>query len=216
MVSEREKKLEDALAQFLRPVKGIPFEVVVKAMCGFEVYKFDRAEPSNDRTLTTIVEAMRNVCRTVQANPIKRPRPNEVGNDMEPFVIRALRQEGLTADDPKTVSGKGKAMGYPDARIDIDDKVIYLEIKTYAAKNRQTSQRSFYFSPSDDSKVTSDACHLLVGFEIEQNENLFTPVAFEIVDLYGLECDVKSEFNSDNNRLYGEARLLVKERVPPQ
>lgn len=215
MSSDREKKLEDALAQFLKPVKGIPFEVVVKAICNFEVSEFKITEGANGDTLNAIVEAMKATCRTVQANPIERPRPNEVGNDMEPFVIRALLEAGLKTATPKTVSGKGKAMGYPDARIETDDGVIYLEVKTYAAKNHQTSQRSFYFSPSGDAKVTSDARHLLVGFEIERVGNLFTPVAFDIVDLYGLECDVKSEFNSDNKRLYEEGRLLASERVPP-
>lgn len=214
MTSEREQKLEDALAQFLKPVKGIPFEVVVKAMCDNEVFKFDKSSDALAQILERITEAMRSTCRTVQQNPINRPRPNEVGNDMEPFVIQALCDAGLKAATPKTVSGKGKAMGYPDAMITTDAGVIYLEVKTYAAKNHKTSQRSFYFSPSDDAKITCDAHHLLVGFEIERNGNLFTPMAFEIVDLYGLDCDVKSEFNSDNKRLYTAERLLVSERVP--
>ena len=54
---------------------------------------------------------------------------------------------------------------------------------------------------------------MLVGFEIERRGNLFTPVAFEMVDLYGLDCDMKAEFNSDNRRLYEPDRLLARERV---
>ena len=45
------------------------------------------------------------------------------------------------------------------------------------------------------------------------NGNLYKPVAYEIVDLYGLDCDMKFEFNSDNKRLYEQRRILMKERV---
>lgn len=214
MSLEREKKLEDALAQFIKPVKGIPFEVVIKAICEVEVFRFDKENMASVAVLKTIVQAMRAACRTVQANPIERPRPNEVGNDMEPFVIEALCTAGLEASTPKTVAGKGKAMGYPDAKIETEDGTIFIEIKTYAAANHGTSQRSFYLSPSEDGKVTCNAHHILIGFEIERIGNLFKPVAFDVVDLYGLDCDVKSEFNSDNKRLYEKKRLLARERVP--
>ena len=36
----------------------------------------------------------------------------------------------------------------------------------------------------------------------------FSPTGFKIMDLYGLDCDMKLEFNSDNKRLYQESRLL--------
>jgi len=156
---------------------------------------------------------MRNACQRVQANRIERPRPNEVGNDMEPFVIDALKAVGLDAATPKTRDGKGKSTGYPDVRIETDGLPIYFEVKTYAAKNHDTTQRSFYLSPSNDPKVVEDAFHLIVGFEIEREGNHYWPVAFEIVDLYGLDCDMKSEFNSDNKRLYEPDRILAQERV---
>jgi len=34
MVTDREEQLEKALAQFIKPAKGIPFEVVVRGLCG--------------------------------------------------------------------------------------------------------------------------------------------------------------------------------------
>lgn len=156
---------------------------------------------------------MRAVCLEIQKNPIKRPRPNEVGNDIEPFVIDMLKQEGLSANPPQTVTGKGKATGYPDVKIEMDGLPIYLEVKTYAIKSHNTTMRSFYLSPSDDPKVTEDAHHILVGFEVERSGDLFAPVAFELIDLYGLECDMKFEFNSDNKRLYDCKRILKSERV---
>lgn len=213
MASERERKLEEILAQFLKPVKGIPFEVVIRSLCGANVEKFDATCDANLGLLGQLKDALRATCKKVQENPIERRRPNEVGNDMEPLVISALKKVGLDAARPKTRNGKEKSTGYPDVRIETDSLPVYLEVKTYAAANHATTQRSFYLSPSDDPKVFEDGYHLLVGFEIVRNENLFMPVGFEIVDLYGLECDMKSEFNSDNKRLYEDARLLVKERI---
>jgi uncharacterized coiled-coil protein SlyX len=213
MTTDREKRLEDALAQFLKPMKGIPFEVVIKSLCGTSVAKFDPTIDKNKETLALLVEAMRDACRTVQAKPIERPRPNEVGNDMEPFVIAALTARKFRAAAPKTKGGKGKSTGYPDIKIETGSVPIYLEVKSYAAANHETTQRSFYLSPAEDPKVSDDGYHLLVGFEIERNGNFYTPVAFEIVDLYGLDCDMKAEFNSDNKRLYEKHRILAKERV---
>lgn len=213
MSSEREKRLEEALAQFIKPMKGIPFEVVIKGLCDVSVEKFNVDNERNRGNLECIVEAVRNTCLTVQENPIERPRPNEVGNDMEPFVISALKEKGLNAASPKTEEGKGKSTGYPDVRIESEGLPIYFEVKTYAAKTHKTTQRSFYISPSKNPKVFEDAYHILVGFEMVQEGNLYRPVAFEIVDLYGLDCDMKAEFNSDNKRLYEEHRLLASQRV---
>lgn len=225
MSSEREKKLEDVLAQFIKPIKGVPFEVVIKGLCDVEVVKFDLQIKDNKIIISRISEAMRNACQSVQANPIERPRPNEVGNDMEPFVINSLKAVGLDAATPKTRHGKGKSTGYPDVRIEADGLPVYFEVKTYAAQNHDTTQRSFYLSPSDDPKVIEEAYHLVVGFEIEdrgangRKDNRgrelrdYVPVGFVIVDLYGLDCDMKSEFNSDNKRLYEENRILTKESV---
>jgi len=214
MNTEREEKLEAVLAQFIRPIKGIPFEVIMRSLCSASVIKFDTTEGKNDQTLELIAKAMRAVCRAIQKDPIQRPRPNEVGNDIEPFVINMLKQRGLNASPPKTTTGKGKATGYPDVKIEMSGLPIYLEVKTYAIKSHKTTMRSFYLSPSDDPKVTEDAYHILVGFEVERTGNLYAPVAFELVDLYGLECDMKFEFNSDNKRLYEHERILRSERVP--
>lgn len=213
MVSEREKQLEDVLAQFLRPVRGIPFEVIINSLCNSKVVQFAADQPENIGNLNAMAAAMRDVCATVRATPIQRSRPNEVGNDMEPFVISALKCQGLQSAAPRTRGGFGKSTGYPDIRIDAQPFPIYLEVKTYAAATQDTTMRSFYLSPAEDPKVCEDAHHLLVGFEIERNGNFFAPAAFKIVDLYGLNCDMKAEFNSDNRRLYQPDRILAQERV---
>jgi hypothetical protein len=35
---------------------------------------------------------------------INRPRPNEAGNDIEPYLKKALKEVGYTATTPKTTS----------------------------------------------------------------------------------------------------------------
>ena len=212
MSKKQEEELEKILARF-KPIKNIPFEVVVQKFYGTKVEEFDSKTESNQELLSRIAKAMCNACRKVQKSPIERPRPNEVGNDMEPFVIEALCNEGLKATSPKTKAGKGKSTGYPDVEIESTMVPTYLEVKTFAARNYKTTQRSFYLSPADDPKVSSNAHHLLVGFKMVHEGNLFTPVAYEIVDLYGLNCDIKFEVNSDNKRLYEDARILMREQV---
>ncbi len=204
---------EAALVQFLKPIKNIPFELVIQALCESEVKKFDLNIDNNATIFADIVDSMREVCYTVQDNPIQRSRPNEVGNDIEPFVMQALNRRGLPATRPKTKSGKGKTTGYSDIRIDIDGVPIYIEVKTYSMATQRSTMRSFYFSPSKNHKVADSGYHLAVGFQIEQTEDRFWPVAFKLVDLYGLECDMKAEFNSNNLRLYSEDRILASERI---
>ena len=213
MSTDREKLLEDALVQFIKPIKGIPFEVIIKSLCGVEVERFDLSIAENVAVLEIIVTAMKAAGNAVRTTPIIRPRPNEVGNDMEPFVIGALKANGLSAAAPRTKGGFGKATGYPDVRIATSTKPIFIEVKTYAIETHLTTMRSFYLSPAEDPKVFEDGYHLLVGFEMVRNGNSYSPSGFKMVDLYGLVCDMKSEFNSDNRRLYEKGRLLAQERL---
>ena len=184
------------------------FQTVIQELYRKEVLKFDHKNVSNQRVLDELNRAMINVLNEVQGNPIIRPRANEVGNDMEGPVIAALNRIDLQARAPEARSGRGKSTGYPDiiAKTEIGD--IFLEVKTYNKKNENTTFRSFYLSPSTDPKVHTDACHLLLGFEMKNSGNEYRPVSFKIVDLYGLECSLKSEYNSDNRRLYEKGRIL--------
>ncbi len=211
MINDRERKLENQLAQFLHPIRGVFFEVIIKSLYNSEVLKFDSRVEDNSQILMQFVDAMRSASKAVHRKPIVRSRPNEVGNDMEPYVIEALNARKLNARAPETKSGKGKSTGYPDIVVETEIGTVYLEVKTYNKRNAVTTQRSFYFSPSNDPKVHMDGYHLAVGFEMRRSGNEYWPMAFKIVDLYGLECDLKSESNSDNRRLYKDHQVLISE-----
>jgi hypothetical protein len=82
-----------------------------------------------------------------------------------------------------------------------------LECKTYNIDNIDTTQRSFYFSPSDEFKVVHDSLHLMISFEIYEagdqgRLHIYKCRNYKILSLESLSLDVKYEFNSDNKRMY--------------
>jgi hypothetical protein len=93
----------------------------------------------------------------------------------------------------------------------------YLECKTYNIKNVNTTQRAFYFSPSDQFKVTRDAIHLLLAFQLEPEQRdgkrVFVPVHWKLITLHDLKVDLKHEFNQHNRDMYGSgvASALIAE-----
>ena len=208
MKSKRELKLEKLLTQFIKPVKNIPFELIIQALFDVEVKKFNPKTHQN--LLNKISKAMSQASKNIKANPIKRLRPNEVGNDIETFVLSALKAQKLKATLPKTTTGKGKSAGYPDIKIEVGSLTIYLEVKSHSKNQLNTSFRSFFLSPAKEPKVIENAFHLLVCFVMLRQGNQWIPERFKIVDLYGLDCDLKSEFNSNNKRLYQKDRLLAQ------
>lgn len=207
-------QLESVVRQMLAPIKGVPFNLVIEAMTGHQVIAFNEANSQHSRIFNVLVKAGNTCVRDINdSGGIKSDRPNEVGNYVERYVKDALSaQTGTTADTPKTNSGKRKSTGYPDIEANIDGTVVYVECKTYNRENETTTQRSFYFSPSDDFKVTCAALHFLLAFEIiSVGAKRYKVNGFKLLTLDSLSLDVKYEFNSDNRRLYSGrdgARLL--------
>ncbi|MFN4136636.1 MAG: hypothetical protein ACK4G2_13370 [Novosphingobium sp.] len=217
---ERADMLEAALAQLLQPLKNIPFSAVVRSLSGYAILPVNRDDPADAALIETLSTVARLCGEEVRKKPILRPRPNEVGNDIEPYVMRAAMAAGLRCERPKTAGGALKSTGYPDILIyDQEDRPSYLECKIYSADTASTSMRSFYLSPSDDFKVCHEARHLLMAFEMEavavpnSRNSEYRAVAFKLVDLHDLLCDVKYEFNSDNRRMYADGMVLAMGQV---
>lgn len=217
---QRAELLEAALAQLLQPLKNIPFSTVVRSLSGHSITPIDRNNPNDVKLIETLSEAARLCGEAVRQRPILRPRPNEVGNDIEPYVMRAVAAAGLRCERPTTAGGQLKATGYPDILVyDETGRPTYLECKIYSSDTANTSMRSFYLSPSDDFKVCHEARHLLMAFEMQaeatpnSRNSEYTAVAFKLVDLHDLLCDVKYEFNSDNRRLYAGNMVLASGKV---
>ncbi len=165
---EKLKVLEQALAQMLKPVKGIPFSMIVKSLAEQQVIQIDKTSAADQALLKKLEKTIHLCAAELKSDPIKRPRPNEVGNDIEAYVMRALPNAGLIAQRPRSRSGAGKSTGYPDILIrDEKNRPTYLECKSFAHGTPETTMRSFYLSPSESFKVSVDARHLLLAFGME-------------------------------------------------
>ncbi len=207
------RQLEEVIKKFLQPMKGIPFSICIKALTGFSVIGFDCSIKQNKLMLEDLSKAAQMTGDKAFQDGIYTARPNEAGNQMEPFVLQSLREVGLKAGKPASKSGKIKSAGYPDIQIeDRFGRTIYLDCKTYSAATKNQSFRTFYFSPSADPKITRDAFHLLMSFELSvsdrEGKRAFVPVSWQIYTLERLLVQIKHEFNASNKELYRPESLL--------
>lgn len=212
------ERLESTLAAFLSPLKNLPFDVVIKAITGYSVVPFNKESEADAALLGRLSEALQDAVTEANRVGIFTDRPNEVGNHIEPFVRDALVRVGCKAAIPTTKYGKHKASGYPDIEIkDVDDRVSYLECKTYSIKSEESSFRAFYLQPSEDNKITADARHLLVGFEVKSQRRgtrmVYVPTRWRLYTLERLRVQVKHEFNASNLDIYREDSILAEGRV---
>ncbi|TSC95084.1 MAG: hypothetical protein CEN87_96 [Parcubacteria group bacterium Licking1014_1] len=199
------KDLENVIKQMLSPFKDLPFVVIIKTISGFSVLPFEH----NAEIIKLFGKSFDIAATEINKIGIKSNRPNEVGNYIEPFVKNALIAVGFSADVPTDNNGKKRSAGYPDIEILRENKSFYLEVKSYNIKNINTTQRSFYFSPSENFKVTKNAPHLLISYQVEKAENdLYYVKHWKFYSLENLKVDLKHEFNQNNRELYGDESNL--------
>ena len=209
------KALGKTIQSFLAPIKDVPFGVAIKVLSGHKILAFQKNDNANRKLLSLLAKAATQAGKNAHKDGIVSSRANEVGNKIEPYVKKALNSLRIAADTPLAKSGKRKATGYPDIEISYDNgKTAYLECKTYNIKNIETTQRSFYFSPAKDFKITKDALHLLLGYQVERvrrgSKQVFVPTHWRLYTLKNLTVDVKHEFNQNNKNLYDSKFLLVE------
>ena len=216
--NEYTKRLENVIKQMLQPLKDIPFNLVIESMTGKKVISFDFAKSDHQKILSLLKQAALNAGKEINKTGILRPRPNEVGNDIEPYVRNALNLMDINADIPIGPSGHKKSTGYPDILFWFNENPYYLECKTYNIKNIKTTQRSFYLSPSDEFKVIYDAPHFILSFEIyvageQGNKHIYKCKHYKILSIESLSLDIKYEFNSDNKRMYSgkDGTIIIAE-----
>ncbi len=203
----------------LKPIKNIPLKLVIESLTGHSIVSFDKDKKENIELLQNLIQVANSSLKEINRTPILRTRANEVGNDVENFVKESLIQIGYNADTPLTKSGTRQSTGYPDIEfMDKYNRVVYLECKTYNSRNFDTSFRSFYLSPSKNTKITKDAFHLCISFEIyedgrKNNKNIYKSRGWKILTLENLSIDVKHEFNSDNKRLYDNNLILAEKNI---
>jgi hypothetical protein len=216
MTKKISEDLEGVISQMLKPLKGLSLNVVIEGLSGYKIIPFDRNCKKDEILLTYLCEAAIKTITLVNKKGILKPRANEVGNDIEPYVKKALNDVGYKAETSETITGKKKSMGYPDIIFwDNDNRINYLECKTFNIKNIDTTQRSFYISPSKNFKITENAHHFAICFEVcvagnKDNNHIYKCNSWKILDLTKLKIDIKYEFNSNNKRMY-EKKLILAE-----
>ena len=180
------------------------FRNVIHELSGYSVLDWNGEESAH------LLRAAEIALMHMNREGVEARRVNEVGNAVEAVFRDALRKSGFQAEIPTTSVGRRKATGYPDIQAHRAGADFYIEVKTYNLKNRLTTQRSFYVSPSDEFKVTRDAFHLVVAFAMEQGEDgEYRALSAEWLNLFELKIRLKLEYNSSNRDLYGDEAGLV-------
>ena len=206
----------DTLSELAKPTKLIPFKQVIEATTHHRVLDFDTNNPAHVGLRKKILAAAKLAGERARKEGIATARANEAGNHIEPFVKAALRGVGLHAQTPTNSLGKAQTTGYPDLEV-AGQPPCYIELKTYNADTADTTQRTFYYSPSGQPKVTHDALHLLLAFQLEkverESKSVFIPVHWKLISLQDLQVHLKFEFNQSNRGLYGSeaAKALLAE-----
>ncbi len=173
-------------------LRGVPFSELIFDTTGRKVLSFDADNAVDQRVAKAISTACDETMKRLNApdSAIQNvDRINEVSSHFEDTLRELLNTTtGLQCDFPLTAEGKVQRSGYPDLRItDLESKrVFYLDPKLYAAGNRDSSFRTFYFEPKKSTnKVRDDAVHFVVGFEHAPRET-GSGVANAIVEIHAL------------------------------
>lgn len=178
---------------------------VIPALTGFAVL------PWQGENATALKSALDDTLEHLQSQDLRAARVNEAGLQVEDILVECLRAQGFQAKVPRTQSGVQRAVGYPDIELQRDGLITYLEVKVYSSHTEQSSQRTFYLSPSKDPKITTDASHLLAAFTLVSDQpDRYRAVGYKLVDLYNLDCRLKYEFNASNRDLYTEGNVIMQ------
>jgi len=151
-------------------LRGVSFSEVIFDTTGKKVFRFDANNPVDQRVAKMVGTACDETIKRLNApgSAIQNvDRINEVSSRFEDSLRELLNvTPGLRCDFPFTGEGKLQRSGYPDLRIlDLESKrVFYLDPKLYAAENRDSTFRTFYFEPKKaTNKVRDDAVHFIRG-----------------------------------------------------
>lgn len=161
--------------------------------------------------------ALTRALAAINAKGIEARRVNEVGNAVESYVVDALEAAGFAADRPRARSGRQRSVGYPDIEASREGHAFYFEIKTYHPRTEESTQRTFYLSPSTDPKVTHAAFHLAVAFAMEPDgDQHYYAKSVKLVDLHDLPVKLKIEYNASNRDLYNKSAETLIIEIPAE
>lgn len=193
------------------------FATVAEACSGRKVLPLDDS-PAHQRVVAAIHKALAETVaeQNKPDSPVRKLRRiNEASKFFEDGLhARINATPGLRCEIPPTRSGDHQRSGYPDLRITDEEsgRVFYLDPKLVEQGSAESTFRTFYFEPKNETlKITDDAVHLLVGIEHDGKSRQWTFTGWRLVDISGLKVRLKAEFQASNADLYHKSVLSLPE-----
>lgn len=188
--------------------RAFSFSTVAEACSGKRVIPLDGRE-SHRRVMSAIEAALSQTMETLNAadSPVRSLRRiNEASRFFEDALHECLNAEpDLSCGVPPNRRGEAQRSGYPDLRIvhQPSGDVFYLDPKLVEDGSWDSTLRTFYFEPKDETlKITDDAVHLLAGIGHDGNDGAWQFTGFKLVDLSTLKVRLKAEFQASNADVY--------------
>lgn len=193
------------------------FATIAEACSGKRVMPLTN-EPAHARVTAAINKALEETLMALnkEDHPVRQLRRiNEASRFFEDGLLARLNATpGLRCEVPPTRAGIHQSSGYPDLRItDVSTgKVFYLDPKLVEQGSADSTLRTFYFEPKDETlKITDDAVHLLAGIEHDGRDGAWKFTGWRLVDLSTLKVRLKAEFQASNADLYRKSALFLPE-----
>lgn len=190
--------------------RSFSFATVAEACSGKKVIPL-AAKESHIRVQAAIDSALTRAVEKLNApdSPVRSLRRiNEASRFFEDALHESLNAEpDLSCDVPPNRRGEAQRSGYPDLRIvhEPSGDVFYLDPKLVEDGSWNSTLRTFYFEPKDETlKITDDAVHLLAGIGHDGKDGEWTFTGFKLIDLSTLKVRLKAEFQASNKDLYPE------------
>ncbi len=191
------------------------FATIVQACSSKKVLPLTDS-PAHQRVIHAVEIALKETITELNRSdsPIRKLRRiNEASRFFEDGILARIHaMPGLRCVVPPTRSGEHQRSGYPDLRIsDIESGIVfYLDPKLIEQGSEDSTLRSFYFEPKNETlKITDDAVHLLLGIEHDGKEQQWTFNGWRWVDLSTHRVRLKTEFQSSNAELYRKSVLSL-------
>lgn len=215
--NERDAALVRSLLSENLKERRFSFATIAAACSDKRVLPLDHS-PAHQRIIAAIEQAITGTIaeQNQPESPVRSLRRiNEASRFFEDGILTRIHAiPGLRCEIPTNRSGEHQRSGYPDLRItdEASGLIFYLDPKLVEQGSANSTFRSFYFEPKNETlKITDDAVHLLAGIEHDGRTRAWTFTGWRIVDLSTLSVRLKAEFQTNNAGLYRKTGLSLPE-----
>ena len=195
------------------------FATIARACSGKRVLPLEDSPPQR-RITAAIGNALAATIAELnqEDSPVRKLRRiNEASKFFEDGILARINtMPGLRCEVPPNRAGIRQRSGYPDLRItDVESGLVcYLDPKLVEEGSAESTFRSFYFEPKNETlKITDDAVHLLAGIEHDGKDRQWKFTGWRLIDLSKLRVRLKAEFQASNADLYRKSVLSLPESI---